>query len=481
MKLSSARLVSRSAVERWAEEADVIVVGLGAAGACAALAAVEQGGRVVALESAEVAGGTSARSSGQLYLGGGTALQRRCGFDDSPAEMAKYMKLACGPGADEEKIELYCRESAEHYDWLVARGVPFRDSFVPTTVATNPPGDDGLTYTGSELAYPYRDQAVPAPRGHNVKDQGDSGAVLMRALLQEVERARVDVRTEATVVALVVDEGSGRIVGVGVQHGEEREWMRAAGGVVIATGGFGFNRDMLARYAPRLLRCSPVGTPFEDGLGIVLGMAAGGDAVRMDAGCVILPYSKPRSLTKGVLVNSLGDRFVAEDVYQADHGDIALNRQEGVVYLIVDDAVFETPQLPFPVLGTADTYEALSDELGLPRGRLSATMATYNDGAARGEDPLFRKSQDFVVPLTKPPFRAIDLRVTTFPYPFFTLGGLRTTCDGEVMTPDGEVVPGLFAAGRSTSGLPADGYNSGMSLADATYFGRRAGHFAAAG
>jgi 3-oxo-5alpha-steroid 4-dehydrogenase len=479
-RFATDRLRDARRIPEWSETADVIVVGLGSAGACAALEAHRVGAHVVVLEKQDEGGGTSARAAGQLYLGGGTALQQACGFEDSAEDMATYMKMACGPGAPDDKIDLFVSQSVEHYDWLVSQGVPFKPSFVPTTEATNPPNDDGLTYTGSEPAHPWCEHARPAPRGHNVQNVGDSGVVLMRTLLGVVEREGIDVRTNASVERLAIDEG-GRVVGIGLREtdGDRERWIEARRGVVLCTGGFGFNREMLGRYAPTLLDCSPVGTEAEDGLGIRLGMAAGGDAIRMDAGCVMIPFSKPRSLVRGIIVNGRGERFVNEDVYQAVHGDIALHRQDGVSYLIVDADTWSEPQLPFPTIAEADSPEALEQALDLPVGSLVATLARWNAGAARGEDPLLHKGADWITPLTKPPFRAIDLRRETFPYPFFTLGGLRTDTEGRVLTPEGEVIEGLFAAGRTTSGMPAQGYNSGMSLSDCTFFGRRAGLCAA--
>ena len=146
VRFATDRLCSANEIEVWSETADVVVVGLGSAGACAALEAHRAGARVLVVEKQAEGGGTSARSAGQLYLGGGTALQHACGFDDSPDEMARYMKLACGPGAPADKIDLFVAHAVAHYEWLVEQGVPFRASFVPTTEATNPPGPDGLTY-----------------------------------------------------------------------------------------------------------------------------------------------------------------------------------------------------------------------------------------------------------------------------------------------------------------------------------------------
>jgi succinate dehydrogenase/fumarate reductase flavoprotein subunit len=117
----------------------------------------------------------------------------------------------------------------------------------------------------------------------------------------------------------------------------------------------------------------------------------------------------------------------------------------------------------------------------MPEGNLQQTVAYYNRHAERGEDPLFRKTHEFLTPLVHPPFAALDYRTENSIWTVFTMGGLHTTVNGEVLTPDEEVIPGLYAAGRTTSGLSAQGYSSGLSLADATFFGRRAGRAAAGG
>ena len=115
-----------------------------------------------------------------------------------------------------------------------------------------------------------------------------------------------------------------------------------------------------------------------------------------------------------------------------------------------------------------------------PEGSLARTMSVYNEGAARGVDPLFRKEDRWLKPLTAPPYVVLDLSIQSYPFwSAFTLGGLHTRPTGEVLDAEGQWVPGLYAAGRCASGLPAHGYNSGLSLADATFSGRLAGTAAA--
>ena len=196
---------------------------------------------------------------------------------------------------------------------------------------------------------------------------------------------------------------------------------------------------------------------------------------------IVLPFSPPRQLLKGILVNAQGQRYQNEDVYQSLSGEHALLRQDGRVWLIVDDAIFARSEEFEFALEVGETIEELAAEVGLPEECLAHTVETYNRHARCGEDPLFHKAAEWLQPLEAPPYAAIDLSPERFIYPAFTLGGLRTRPRGEVLTPAGTPVPGLFAAGRTTSGVPARGYNSGLSLADATFFGRLAGRSAAGG
>jgi 3-oxo-5alpha-steroid 4-dehydrogenase len=117
----------------------------------------------------------------------------------------------------------------------------------------------------------------------------------------------------------------------------------------------------------------------------------------------------------------------------------------------------------------------------MAEGTLSATMAFYNRHAKEGRDPLFDKRAPILTALDQGPFVALELNFQTSYFSFFTLGGLRTSAQAEVLDRAGAPIPGLFAAGRCASGLPAwgHGYSSGMSLADCTFFGRQAGRKAA--
>ena len=471
-------VVEEREVARFDDECEVLVVGLGAAGAAAALGARAAGAEVLALERASAGGGTSALSGGVLYLGGGTPLQKECGFEDSPEEMFKYLMASCGPRPDEEKIRLYSEGSVDHYHWLLDQGVPFKPVFYPH-YSGEPPTDDGLVYSGTENAWPFDRVAKPAPRGHVPQVPGQAGGLLMQKLLAAVAASGASVRPDARATALVRG-GDGRIAGALVRRGGRDAAIRARGGVVLATGGFIHDERMLRLHAPLLARCKfRVGAEGDDGSGIRMGLAAGVAPLNLGMGSISLPVTPPKAILKGLLVNGLGQRFVNEDAYFGRLGEHALLHQDGRCFWILDDATFVRPDVPRKVAAAGETLGELERELGIPDGALAATVELYNRHAARGEDPLFHKKREWVVPLEQPPFGALDCTVEGSLYAAFTLGGLHTDADGAALTPAGRPIPGLYAAGRATACLAAPGYASGLSLGDGTFFGRRAGRAAA--
>jgi succinate dehydrogenase/fumarate reductase flavoprotein subunit len=469
---------SARTIARWDDEADVVIVGFGGAGACAAIEARERGADVLLLERAGGGGGTTALSTGQIYLGGGTPIQQQCGFRDTPEAMFRYLAASCGPGADEAKIRAFCESSVEHYHWLVRQGVPFKSSFYGDGSYT--PTDDCLSYSGSELCWPYRTLAPPAPRGHTVQQDGiEAGGMLMRKLVAATERSGSRISTDILCETLVLNDDR-EVVGVVAREQQTERCYRARGGVILAAGGFINNKQMVERYAPLLRKCRfRAASDGDDGRGIRMGMGAGGAAIRMDVGCVVLPFTVPKKLIQGVLVNRQGMRFISEDLYQTVVGEAALLRENGEVFLITDVETFERPFAPTEIAAVEETVEDLETALAFPEGSLQQTLAFYNRHAACGEDPLFHKSPENLTPLVHPPYAALDFTTDKALYTVFTLGGLHTLPTGQVLNADGDVIEGLYAAGRTTSGIAAQGYSSGLSIADATFFGRRAGLHAA--
>ncbi|MGB8650696.1 MAG: FAD-binding protein [Mycobacteriales bacterium] len=470
-----------SAVTEWTDEVDVLVLGFGIAGGCAAVEAAAAGARVLVLEKAAVPGGTTSLAGGHFYLGGGTAVQRATGHEDSPDAMYDYL-MAVTPHPEPDKIRAYCDGSVEHCDWLEALGFEFERSYYPEKAVIQP-GTEGLMYTGNEKVWPYRDLAKPAPRGHKVPVPGDTrgAAMVIDLLVLRAKELGVELRYETGATGLVVGD-DGAVVGVTWRRFDESGAIRARS-VVIATGGFVMNAEMVAANVPQLAEKPFVlGGTYDDGLGIRMGISAGAEALHMDQAFITAPVYPPSQLLKGVIVNQQGQRFVAEDSYHSRTSAFVMEQPDHAAYLIVDSAHIEHPVFPLaPFIDGWETIAEMEQALGIPSGNLEETLRRYNENAAKGEDPEFHKHPDWLAPQDQGPWGAFDLRLGKAMYAGFTLGGLRTSVDGQVLRADGSVVPGLYAAGACAANIAQDGkgYSSGTQLGEGSFFGRRAGRHAA--
>jgi len=468
---------------RFDDTVDVVVVGQGVAGSSAVVAARQEGADVLAVDRAVRAGGTSAQSGGLIYLGGGTALQRACGFEDSSDNMEAFLRAALGPGVDDDRLTTYCEGSPAHFDWLVSIGVPFRAAFCdePNRESAD---DAGLLFSGGEDSYPFDELAVPVPRGHKPQYVDSAGGFLMDRLGAAVSSSGARVVTDAGADGLVVDDGE--IVGVVVRTDEGPRAIRARGGVILATGGFIHNDAMVDEYCPSAHLPDPawrIGTPNDDGRGIRMGVGAGAATTRLDNFECALPLGPPHRMARGILVNRHGERFINEDTYTGRIGCHALRDQDGFVYMLTDDVIHERNPIGLRIGFAAASPEELALDLEVPPDALARTVHDYNDAAAKGDDPAFHKRAPFLQPIGLPPasgIGAIDLRVDHGAiYATFTLGGLVTDRDGAALDESGGQVRGLYAAGRTAASLAAHHYASGISLGDGSFFGRRAGSHAA--
>jgi 3-oxo-5alpha-steroid 4-dehydrogenase len=478
-----ARAFPAEDVAAWDFETGVAVVGFGIAGACAAIEACMAGSEVTIFEVAAGAGGSSELSGGEFYLGGGTPAQKAAGFDDTVEDFRAYLTMAGGPGVDAARVELYARNGLEHLEWLQTQGVPFKGTYLPGKWA-EPPTDDTLIWCGSEAAWPFRDVAKPAPRGHTAQMVGRAGKIVMEKLARRAEELGARIHLSTRVLCLIADR-SNHVQGIVVRIDGQPRFVRARNGVVLASGGFICNPDMLRQFAPLALEINamPITGGNDDGSGIRMGMSVGGAVTHMEQFFVTKTTFPPDSLVKGVFVNEQGRRFVNEDAYHGRVAQYAMRQTGGRVWLLLDNATFARPE-SFPgitIAAVGESWAEIEAELGLPAGELQHTMDGYNRGAATGTDPLFHKQPEWLQPLTEPPFAALSFTQQDYPAVTFTLGGLLTRPSGEVLDGTGMPIPGLYAAGRAACGIPrwGDGYSSGMSLGDSSFFGRQAGKSAA--
>jgi 3-oxo-5alpha-steroid 4-dehydrogenase len=519
-------------------EADVVIVGFGAAGACAALEAGAAGADVVVLDRFG-GGGATALSGGVVYAGGGTPQQRQAGVADSVDAMARYLSMEVGDAVSAATVREFCAGSAAMIAWLAGHGVPFDGSLCPEKTSY-PTNRHYLYFSGSELSFPQ--VAEPAPRGHRAVGKGTSGKVLYTRLAAAVRSAGVRIVPQTRAVRLVTDE-SGRVAGVECQsmrsapgwaRGGHRvlslmgrkpylyagrpgrrfyqpvTWLerryarpltvRARRGVVLAAGGFVANRAMLREHAPAFRGGLALGTPADDGSGIALGTAAGGATRLLDRVSCWRFITPPASFARGLLVDQAGRRVCDESRYGAAIGEAMVLRHDRRAWLLLDQPLvsaswrqlrgstlwFQLMQAVYLLTRartSAPTLAGVAARAGVDPDGLAATVAAYNRAAAAGAPDAAGKPADVVQIIERPPFSLIDLSIrprAAYPAPMLTLGGLTVAEDtGQVLREGGSPVDGLYAAGRTAVGLCSNSYVSGLSLADCVFSGRRAGKHAA--
>jgi 3-oxo-5alpha-steroid 4-dehydrogenase len=525
----------------WDETVDVLVVGFGGTGACAAIEAADQGASVLAVD--RFTGGGATEASGGVYYGGGTRFQREAGFDDTSAEMFKYLKMETGDVVSESTLKRFCEDSASNLEWLVKLGMTFSGTFSPTKTSF-PANGVYLYYSGNEYAPRYAEIAKPAPRGHKLLGPRMMGKRFYSILRDAARERGVRIWTDSPVTRLLLGPGGAvvgaeirqfasvpaalkrhrriyrnakRMVGIVTPAGAAKAFgkvaevesgqgstvrVRARRGVVLSTGGFIFNREMVKHYAPLYADAQPLGTPGCDGSGIRLGQSAGGTTRRMESVMASRLIAPPTAPVHGLIVNADGHRIIAEDAYACTLGRMIAEAPGSVAWLILDrtlywDALRNSlpgngrlvlihclPSLMSLLFGSkkASTAEALAGKCGLPAQHFLQTLADYNRiGRGEVDDPMGKK-KEYCHELTGSPLYAVNisLRSKTAPLATLTLGGLDVDEDrGNVKRADGTQIEGLYAAGRTAAGVASNYYLSGLSIADVVFSGRRAGYHAA--
>ena len=484
-------------------DADVVVVGAGGAGMTAAITAAAEGKSVVILESQSMVGGNSVRATGGMNAGK-TVYQDENEFGES-AGVEKTLKTAAEKYADNETITALAKTVSEQWAAYQANPTGYFDSvelmeldtmiggkgindpeLVETLCANSADAIDWLDEHGITLHNVSSFGGASVKRIHRpVNAEGKTvsvGSYMIPLLEENCEKAGVKMMLDTTATEILTD-ANGAAVGVKATGASGETVTVNAKAVVLATGGFGANLDMVVKYKPELKGFMTTNAPGIQGQGIEMAQAIGAATVDMDQ-IQIHPTVEANTaalITEGlrgdgaILINEEGKRFI-DEVGTRDVVSAAEIAQTGSYsWLVVDQAMADASSViqgyikkGYTVTGA--TYEELGKAMGVDAAAFAETMEKWNGYVEAKNDPDFGRTS-FANPLNTAPYYAVKVTAGVH----HTMGGLKINANTEVLNEKGEVIPGLFAAGEVTGGVHGANRLGGNAVADFTVFGRIAG------
>ena len=484
-------------------DADVVVVGAGGAGMTAAITAAGEGKSVVILESQSMVGGNSVRATGGMNAGK-TVYQDENEFGES-AGVEKTLKTAAEKYADNETITALAKTVSEQWAAYQANPTGYFDSvelmeldtmiggkgindpeLVETLCENSADAIDWLDEHGITLHNVSSFGGASVKRIHRpVNAEGKTvsvGSYMIPLLQENCEKAGVKMMLDTTATEILTD-ANGAAVGVKATGASGETVTVNAKAVVLATGGFGANLDMVVKYKPELKGFMTTNAPGIQGQGIEMAQAIGAATVDMDQ-IQIHPTVEANTaalITEGlrgdgaILINEEGQRFI-DEVGTRDVVSAAEIAQTGSYsWLVVDQAMADASSViqgyikkGYTVTGA--TYEELGKAMGVDAAAFAETMEKWNGYVEAKNDPDFGRTS-FANPLNTAPYYAVKVTAGVH----HTMGGLKINANTEVLNEKGEVIPGLFAAGEVTGGVHGANRLGGNAVADFTVFGRIAG------
>lgn len=459
---------------------DVIVVGSGLAGHSAAYAAASEGADVLWIEKEDKLGGAALWATG-TYCAPGTEIQKNQGIEDSPELMIEDINRIGKNKADQALLKLFAEKSTEVWEWFMANGLV--------------PSDKGAVIDPVHSPYSVPRTMTPAKNSANEYNK------VLKARMDEAE-GDVTVLLATRAIALITEEGAVTGVKTESENGTANHHAKA---VILATGGYGSNPEIITEYMPKYERMVTITPPHATGDGLLMAKAAGAALVNMD---YQVPYfggmrSSEESrnvtffdLTSGfadrwigdIWVDQTGKRFINEDHYDEDPRETALNQvPDTEAFILFDQGMVEANGGIIPIrkwderldngysVKKADSLEELAASFDLPVQAVMATVDQVNADAGAGAVDAFGK--ETVHALDTPPYYG----VRSYGVIFMTQGGIKTNDKLEVLSEDGEVIPGLYAAGEvmGTTQWGGHGLSGGTGNAPPLVFGREAGRNAA--
>ena len=484
-------------------DADVVVIGAGGAGMTAAMTAADAGQKVVILESQAMVGGNSARATGGMNAAK-TVYQDENEFDQA-AGVEKTLATAAEKYADNETITALAKTVSEQWAAYQANPTGYFDSvelmeldtmvggkginnpeLVKTLCEGTADAIDWLDENGITLHNVSSFGGASVKRIHRpVNEEGkvvSVGAYMIPLLQENCEKRGIDIVLNTTVDTILTD-ANGAAVGVSGTDKDGNTVVVNAKSVILATGGFGANLDMVTQYKPELAGFMTTNAAGAQGQGIEMATAIGAGTVDMDQ-IQIHPTVEANTaalITEGlrgdgaILVNANGERFI-DEVGTRDVVSAAEIAQPGShSWLIVDQAMVDASSViqgyikkGYTVTGA--TYEELGKAMGVDAAAFAETMEKWNGYVEAKNDPDFGRTS-FANPLNTAPYYAVKVTAGVH----HTMGGLKINANTEVLNEKGEVIPGLFAAGEVTGGVHGANRLGGNAVADFTVFGRIAG------
>ena len=492
-----------AAAEDSTVDADVVVVGAGGAGMTAAITAAAEGKSVVILESQSMVGGNSVRATGGMNAGK-TVYQDENEFGES-AGVEKTLKTAAEKYADNETITALAKTVSEQWAAYQANPTGYFDSvelmeldtmiggkgindpeLVETLCANSADAIDWLDEHGITLHNVSSFGGASVKRIHRpVNAEGKTvsvGSYMIPLLEENCEKAGVKMMLDTTATEILTD-ANGAAVGVKATGASGETVTVNAKAVVLATGGFGANLDMVVKYKPELKGFMTTNAPGIQGQGIEMAQAIGAATVDMDQ-IQIHPTVEANTaalITEGlrgdgaILINEEGQRFI-DEVGTRDVVSAAEIAQTGSYsWLVVDQAMADASSVIQGYIKkgytvTGSTYEELGKAMGVDAAAFAETMDKWNGYVEAKNDPDFGRTS-FANPLNTAPYYAVKVTAGVH----HTMGGLKINANTEVLNEKGEVIPGLFAAGEVTGGVHGANRLGGNAVADFTVFGRIAG------
>ena len=484
-------------------DADVVVVGAGGAGMTAAITAAAEGKTVVILESQSMVGGNSVRATGGMNAGK-TVYQDENEFGES-AGVEKTLKTAAEKYADNETITALAKTVSEQWAAYQANPTGYFDSvelmeldtmiggkgindpeLVETLCANSADAIDWLDEHGITLHNVSSFGGASVKRIHRpVNAEGKTvsvGSYMIPLLEENCKKAGVQILLNTTANEILTD-ANGAVAGIKATGSTGETVTVNAKAVVLTTGGFGANLDMVVKYKPELKGFMTTNAPGIQGQGIEMAEAIGAATVDMDQ-IQIHPTVEANTaalITEGlrgdgaILINEEGQRFI-DEVGTRDVVSAAEIAQTGSYsWLVVDQAMVDASSViqgyikkGYTVTGA--TYEELGKAMGVDAAAFAETMEKWNGYVEAKNDPDFGRTS-FANPLNTAPYYAVKVTAGVH----HTMGGLKINANTEVLNEKGEVIPGLFAAGEVTGGVHGANRLGGNAVADFTVFGRIAG------